>query len=45
MRLSNLFVYLSYGLEGKVIYVQVMKAYTESRGLTPLILKMGTIYI
>jgi hypothetical protein len=45
MRIYNLFVYLCYGLQGKVVYVQVMKAYKGSRGLTPLIFKAGTRYI
>jgi hypothetical protein len=45
MRISNLLVYLCYGLEGKVVYVQVIKAYKGSKGLTPLILKAETIYI
>lgn len=44
MRISNLFVYLCYGLEGKVVCVLVMKAYKGSRGLTPFILKPGTRY-
>jgi len=45
MRISTFFVYLCYGLEGKVVYVQVMKVYKESRGLPPLILELGTRYI
>jgi len=45
MRMSSLFVYLCYGLEGKVVYVQVMKVHKESRGLPPLILKLGTRHI
>jgi len=29
MLISNLFVYLRYGFEGKVVYVQVTKAHKE----------------